>query len=327
MLRRTALGQYTRVMQTREPARRAGRRARALAAAASALLVAFAVTGYSAVVEAESRARLLAEIADVSASITRSTDTGRAVVASHLSAAICVAEASARLAPVVHGGERLTAASVERATTVVRTVPDVAPAPAYDPAPPAAPRADADSEALETALEELRRIHVETASEVAALASTARRTEQQCRTAEAATASLVADITQRTDELIAANPKAAAGLATALSDARAAVVAAEAGAVEQWLAAAAALEASQHEAVAAEQRAAAEAARAAEAEAALAAEAAAAAEAARERGPGGGTAFDPNRAASEPRALTTAEVCQLIPSFCTDGEIIPLPLG
>lgn len=308
------------MLTPREIARRLQRRPRAVVAitAASALVLCVGVAGYSAMAEAESREAFAAEIDEVSASIVRSSDTGRAVVTAHVAAAVCVAAASDRLAPVVSAPDRLAGSSFERASIVVRTAPEVVPAPVYDPAPPTAPPADGGVSELQATLAELRRAEVEAEAQVAGLASTARRTEQQCDTARAALASIVDEIGHRTDELIAANPKAAGEAVAALTAARASVMAAEADALARWLAAASALESSHSAAVLSEQQA---------------AEAEAEAEAARRTATqedvdatdSRGGLYRPGES-TPPRELSNEEFCQLVPSACVNGAPAPLPL-
>lgn len=234
------------------------RRPRMLAAAvaASAMLFGIATAGHAAGVEAETRATLSADAARVVASIEDATETGGAIVAAHFSAAMCVIDVSERLAPVVTGGSKYAASSLGGATTVVQRASGAAPVPAYDPAPPSPPSAGAGVDELEVALVELRAAKAGAETEVAALASQARLAEQDCAAGEAALASLVAEITRRTDELVAANPKAAADKLTTLTASRDAVVADDAGAVERWLTAAGAVESSHEAAVLAEQQAA-----------------------------------------------------------------------
>lgn len=304
-----------------ELARRVRRGPRVLAAtvAATLLLVAGGVAGFSAIAaDADARETLAGESDAVRGSIVRTAETGRAVVSAHVSAAVCIAAASDRLAPAMVAPDRLAGSSFERASSVVRTAPDVAPAPVYDPAPPTEPSADGGVTELQAALAELQRAEAETERQVAELASTARRTEQQCRSAREAVASLVDEIGRRTDELVAANPKAAADASAALIAARASVVAAEADAVTRWLAAASDLEASHGAAVRAEQQA------AAEAEAEAARQAASRDEDADATESRGGL-YRPGES-TPPRELTNAEVCQLVPSICVNGAPAPLPL-
>lgn len=232
------------------------------AIAASALLLGAATAGHAAVVDAQARASRHADIDRATASIAATFETGRGVVGAHFTAAVCVADASAQLAPVADGGARFTAASLGRASAVVQRAAVAALVPAYDPAQPKQVPGDANVVELDAALVELRRAQMDAEAEVAALSSKARRTEQECAIARSAVASVVDEVTRRTDELIAANPKAAAEAVAGLTAARDAVVAAEPGAVERWIEAAGALEASQAAAVLAEQHAA-EAARAA----------------------------------------------------------------
>ena len=243
------------------------RRPRALVAmvATSAVLLGVSTVGYSAGVDAETRATLNTEIDHASASITRTVETGRAIVASHFTAATCVIEASDRLAPVATGGSPYAAAVSGIASTVVQRASDAAPVPAYDPAPPPQPSAEAGVDDLRVALAVLRQAEADAEGEVAALASMARHAEQDCVSARAAVRALVDEIASRTDGLIAERPKAAADTVSALRSARDAVVSGDGNGVETWLAAAAALESSHTAAVAAEQKAAAEARRAAEA--------------------------------------------------------------
>ncbi|MBT2518254.1 hypothetical protein J7E29_12465 [Streptomyces sp. ISL-90] len=234
--------------------------------AASALLAGAASAGYGAVVDAETRASRNADIDRVTASIAATFETGRGIVGAHFAAAVCVAETSAQLAPVADSGARFTTASLDRASTVVQRAAVAALVPAYDPEVPTRVPADAGVDALDAALVVLRRAQTDAETEVAALASKARRTEQECAYARSAVASFVDEVTRHTDELIAANPKAAADTVAGLTAARDAVVAAETGAVERWIAAAAALEASHAAAVLAEQQAAEAARQAAERE-------------------------------------------------------------
>ena len=196
------------------------RRPRMLAAtvAASAMLFGIATAGHAAGVEAETRATLSADAARVTASIEDTTETGTAIVGAHFSAAMCVIDVSERVAPVVAGGSKYASSSLGGATTVVQRASDAAPVPAYDPAPPAPPSAGASVDELEAALVVLRDAQADAEAEVAALASQARRAEQDCAAGEAALASLVAELTRRTDELVAANPKAAADTVTTLTD-------------------------------------------------------------------------------------------------------------
>ncbi|WP_241842922.1 hypothetical protein [Agromyces albus] len=235
------------------------------AIAASALLLGVATAGHTAVVDAQARGIRHADIDRVTASMAATFDTGRGIVGAHFTAAVCVAEASAQLAPVADGGARFTAASLDRASAVVQRAAVAALVPAYDPAQPMQVPGDANVDALDTALVQLRRAQMDAEAEIAALASKARRTEQECELARSAVASVVDEVTRRTDELIAANPKAAAEAVAGLTAARDAVVAAESGAVDRWIAAAGALEASQAAALLAEQHAAEAARKAAEA--------------------------------------------------------------
>ena len=234
------------------------RRPRMLAAAvaASAMLFGIATAGHAAGVEAETRVTLSAAAARVVASIEDTTETGTAIVGAHFGAAMCVIDVSKRLAPVVAGGSKYASSSLGGATTVVQRASDAAPVPAYDPAPPQAPSAGAGVDELESALVALRAAEADAEAAVAALASQARRAEQDCAAGEAAEASLVAEIMHRTDEHLVANPKAAADKVTTLTTTRDAVVAEEADAVERWLAAAGAVESSHAAAVLAEQQAA-----------------------------------------------------------------------
>ncbi|MDQ0574333.1 hypothetical protein [Agromyces albus] len=225
------------------------------AIAASALLLGVATAGHAAVIDAQARASRHADLDRVAASIASTLETGRGVVGAHFTAAVCVAEASAQLAPVVDGGGRFTAASLHEASAVVHRAAVAALVPAYDPAQPKQVPGDANVDERDAALVKLRRAQMDAEAEVAALASKARRTEQECAFARSAVASIVDEVTRRTDELIAANPKAAAEAVVALTVARDAVVAAETAGVEEWIAAAAALEASHAAAVLAEQQA------------------------------------------------------------------------
>lgn len=233
--------------------------------ATSAVLLGVSSAGYSAAVDAGTRAILTAEIGATSASITRSVETGRAVVASHFTAATCVVEASDRLSPVAASSSPYAAGVSGLASTVVQRASDAAPVPAYDPAPPPQPSADADVDGLREAGVVLREAEAAAEREVAALASMARHAEQDCASARAAVRALVDEIRSRTDGLIAEHPKAGSDTVSAVTSARDAVVAGEADGVGTWLSAAAALESSHAAAVAAELKAAAEARRAAEA--------------------------------------------------------------
>src|SRR5688500_12332108 len=117
------------------------RRPRALVAmvATSAVLLGVSTVGYSAGVDAETRAPLNTEIDHASASVMCIFVTGRAIVAWHFTAATCVIEASDRLAPVATGGSPYAAAMSGIASSVVQRASDAAPVPAYDPAPPPQP--------------------------------------------------------------------------------------------------------------------------------------------------------------------------------------------
>lgn len=234
------------------------------AIAASALLLGVATAGHAAVVDAQARAGRHADIDRITASIAATFETGRGIVGAHFTAAVCVAEASAQLAPVADGGAPFTAASLDRASAVVQRAAVAALVPAYDPAQPTPVPGDANVGELDAALVVLRRAQVDAETDVAGLASKARRTEQECALARSAVASVVDEVTRRTDELIAANPKAASEAVAGLVAARDAVVAAETGAVERWVSAAGALEASHAAAVLAEQQAAEAAPQAAE---------------------------------------------------------------
>lgn len=281
--------------------------------AASALLFGGATVGHSVGVDAATRAALSEQIDATATSIVRTQETGRAVVAAQLTAAVCVIEASDRLAPAGSVGARYPMASVDRAAAIVQLASDAATVPAYDPAPPLRPARAAAVEELEAALATLGTAEVETEAEVARLASAARRAEQDCAAANATVAAFVDEVVRRTDVLVAANPKASAEAVAALRSARDAVVAADAEAVEAWIAAAAAVEASHSAAIRAEQEA--EAARRS-----------AASEDATTTSPPV-TAFDPNQPPWEPVALSPEELCRLVPSLCTNGVPTPLPLG
>lgn len=279
------------------------------AVAASALLVGLASAGHGALIVGDQRAGRNAEIDRTIASISATFETGRGIVGAHFSAAVCVAETSALLAPVAEGGARFTTASLGRASTVVQRAASAAMVPAYDPEPPTRVPADAGIHELEAAVVELRRVQADAEAEVDELAANARRTEQECASARAAVAVFVDEVSQRTDELIAANPKAAAESVAGLTAARDAVVAAEHGAVERWVAAAAALEASHAAAVLAEQQAA-EAARQAAANAANAVDPGAS------DSSGPISSDKPDRPSSSARQASASDFCELAPGLC-----------
>ncbi|MBT2519088.1 hypothetical protein J7E29_16725 [Streptomyces sp. ISL-90] len=232
------------------------RRALIAVVAASAIALGVASVGFAAGVEAQTRARLSADVDRVTESIASTVEVGRAVVASHLTAAVCVADVSSRLAPVAGSGTRFRPAALGHATTIVERASDAAPVPAYDPAPPPHPAAEAGVDELDATLVVLRGALATTEEEVAALASKARSTEQDCASARNAETALMNEIALRTDELIAANPKAAADTISGLTVARDAVVAVEADSIAKWLAAADTVESSQAAAVLVEQQAA-----------------------------------------------------------------------
>lgn len=277
--------------------------------AASALLLGVASAGHGALVVGEQRASRNAEIDRIYASIAATFEIGRGVVRAHFSAAVCVAETSALLAPIADSGARFTTASLGRASTVMQRAAVTPMVPAYDPELPMRVPAGAGIHELDAALVVLRRAQTDAENEVAALASKARRTEQECASARTAVAAFVDEVTRRTDELIAANPKAAAEAVAGLTAARDAVVAAEAGAVERWITAADALESSHAAAVLAGQKAA-DAARQAAANAEIEGDS---------NSSESISFFNPNRPASPAREVPAESICLLVPSLCT-GE-------
>lgn len=306
-----------------DPLVRITRRPRALAAlvAASALVFGVAAVGHSAGVDARARAALNGEIERVAAAIERSTEHSRAAVTAQFDASVCVIEASERLAPVVEGAPRFTTASLDLASTAVQSATDAAAVPAYDPAPPPRPSADASVDDLDAALLALRSALDAADAELAVLASAARSAQQECTSARTAVSAVVAEVTRRTDEVIAAGPKAAATTSSELGLARDAVVAGDDGAIARWIAGVAAVEASHAAALLAEQQAEA---------------------AARQASQGGtgstgsssggtGVSFDttpaPGDSSGVPRPLTHEELCALVPNMTVidleTGEPVP----
>ena len=297
-------------MTLREFTRRFRQERRVLIAviAASALVLGGTSVVWAASAEAGTRTRLNTEIDGIVRTITTRVEVGRAVVSAHLASSVCVADVSSRLSPVAGSGTRFTPSALGQATTTVQRAADASPVPAYDPAPPPRPPGDAGLDELDSSLVVIRDALVTTEAEVAALASTARATEEACTSARRAEAAIVREITRRSDELIAANPKAAADLRSTLVVARDAVVAAESGGVEQWIAAAGALESSQASAVLAEQEAAAEAARRAELDV-------------EESASSSGTLHFPPPNLEFP----TITICEAFPDACADPTPAPEP--
>ncbi len=239
------------------PLRGGLRRPRAIAAivVAAGLTVGAVGTVHAAGVEAEARESLRHEVDRVVSSIASRIDSGQALVATQLAAAVCVAETSERLTAGAEAGTRFPPELVERVVTLMQHAADAEPVPAYDPLPPDVPAAEAGRDELETALAELTGDDELVAAEVGELASAAQHAGVQCLVARGALADLVNEVRVRTDEVVAANPKAAGDATTALAGARDAVVAGEKDGVARWLAAATSVESTHAAAVLAEEQA------------------------------------------------------------------------
>ena len=220
------------------------RRPRALVAmvATSAVYLGVSTVGYFAGVDAETRATLHTEIDHASASITRTVETGRAIVASHFTAATCVIEASDRLAPVAPAVRRMRLrcpALLRRSCSVLRMPRRCRRTPRHRRRRSRPPRRVSLTSASPSRC--FGRLRPTPRVRSTALASTARHAEPECVSARAAVRALVDEIASRTDGLIAERPKAAADTVSALRSARDAVVSGNGNGVETWLAAAAAL--------------------------------------------------------------------------------------
>jgi len=236
-----------------------------VAAAALALAAAGAVRG--TIVDGETREQLQAAVAAEHSVIDRLAVAGAGVTAAHQVAANCVTRVSDRLAEVADGDPKLPNGSVELAAEVVEAAAHAAPPRTFAAHRPTVPPADAGVDELRAAIVVVADSRQNVVQSVEAAAAAALDAAAECAEARLVMSAFVDGVRTRTDELLAANPKASTETIAALRAAQVAVAVGDAGAATRWAAAVVATEASHAAVVQAEAEAARVAAEAAQREA------------------------------------------------------------
>lgn len=218
----------------------------------SAVVIVVASLSRAAEADADARVQLRAAIVEEHSAIDRVSLNGTSATAAGHGASDCLTRVSERLAEVADGDPKLPGGSVDLAARVVESAAQATPPRAFVVPRTTPPSDDADLDELRVALAESTDTRQHAVESLEAVAAGALDTAAECAEARVVLRAFVDGVRTRTDELLAANPKAATEAISALQAAQVAVAVGDAGAATRWAAAAVAIEASHSAAVKAE---------------------------------------------------------------------------
>ncbi|MFC9561625.1 hypothetical protein [Agromyces sp. NPDC056965] len=241
---------------------RVGPRPLSLLVAAAAIALIVGNVGRATIVDADSRVQLLSAVEEENTAIDRVVAIGAIASNARAAAESCISRVSERLDEAAKGDPKLPAGSIELAAQVAETASLESPR-AVVFARPQLPVAGAGVTELRASLVDVADARLRVTHSVRSVADGAVRATARCAEVRHVFAAFVASVRTRTDELLAANPKAAREATAELQAAQVAVAVGDSGAAPRWIAAVNAVEASHALAVRVEAEAAAAAAAAA----------------------------------------------------------------